>query len=147
MTEIRGSVAKILNSTQIVINRGKKDGVTEGMTFEVLDKSATEIIDPETGKNIGSIDRPKIQVQVVMLEDKLAIAETFKTRRVNKGGSGSSMGLTNLFSPPDYVDVRETFKAEEKAWEDLPEEKSFVKVGDPVRLVAIKSAGWRKDHS
>jgi hypothetical protein len=136
MTEIRGSVAKILNSTQIVINRGSKDGVQKGMVFEVLDKNATEIVDPETNKILGSIDRPKVEIRVVTVEERLSIAETYKTRRVNRGGNGSSLtAITGMFNPPDYVDVRETLKAEDKAWEDLPEEKSFVKIGDPVRRV------------
>lgn len=133
---IRGSVAKILNSTQIVINRGSKDGVVVGMIFEVLDKNATEIVDPETKKVLGSIDRPKVQVRVCLLEEKLCIAETFKTRRINRGGNGGSLlAIAGMFNPPDYVDELETLKAEEKAWEDLPEEKSYVKVGDPVRSI------------
>lgn len=136
MKEIRGSVARILNSTQIVINRGSKEGVEIGMVFEVLDKNATEIMDPETGELLGSIDRPKVEVKIVTIEEKLSIAETYKTRRINRGGNGSSLtAFTGMFSPPDYVDELETLKAEDKAWEDLPEEKSFVKVGDPVRNV------------
>ena len=141
MKEIRGSVAKILNSTQIVINRGKNQGVTVGMVFEVLDKNATSIIDPETKKVLGSIDRPKVQVKVSLLEDNLAIAETFKTRRVNKGGTGGALAAlsSGMFTPPNYVDELETLKAKEKAWEDLPEEKSYVKVGDPIRSIDFKA--------
>ncbi|HRJ06545.1 MAG TPA: hypothetical protein PK096_03360 [Candidatus Saccharibacteria bacterium] len=133
MKEIRGSVAKILNTTQLVINRGSIHGVKIGMIFEVLDKNATDIIDPETKKKLGSIDRPKVRVKVTIVESKLAMAETFQIKTVNRGGTGLS--LANVFSPPEYVDVKETFKSAEKAWEDLPEEKSYVKVGDPVRSV------------
>ena len=135
-SEIRGSIAKVLNSTQIVINRGTKDGVEIGMIFEVLDKNATDIKDPETDELLGSIDRPKVQVKVSITEEKLSIASTFKTKRVNKGGSGSSLTtIGGMFSPPNYVEEVETLKAEDKAWEDLPEEKSYVKIGDPVRLI------------
>lgn len=136
MKEIRGSVAKVLNSTQVVINRGSAEGVTIDTIFEILDKNATEIKDPETGKLLGSIDRPKIRVRVVIVEERLSIAETYITRRVNRGGSGTSLGLTGIFNPPDYIDERETLKAEEKEWEDLPEDKSLVKVGDPVRSIS-----------
>jgi hypothetical protein len=136
MKEIKGSVAKILNSTQVVINRGSKGGVVKGMVFEVLDKNATQIKDPETGDLLGSIDRPKVEVRVSIVEEKLCIAGTFKTRRVNRGGTGSSLtSIAGMFSPPNYVDELETLKATEKEWEDLPEDKSYVKVGDPVRLV------------
>lgn len=135
--EIHGSVAKILNTTQVVINRGTKDGVKIGMIFEILDKNATKIVDPESGKMLGSIDRPKVQVKVVIIEENLSIAETFRKKTVNRGGVGTGLGaMSSMFSAPDYVDVRETFKATEKAWEDLPEERSYVKVGDPVQLVS-----------
>ncbi len=135
MTEIiRGSVAKVLDSRSLVINRGSEDGVTKGMVFEVLDKKATNVKDPDTGKILGSIDRPKIRVKVSLLEDKLAIAETYVMRTVNKGGSGS-LGISGLLAAPRYVEEVETLKAKEKEWEDLPEEESIVQLGDPVRSV------------
>ncbi len=34
--------------------------------------------------------------------------------------------------PPKWVTKYETLKTEEKTWEDLDEEASYVKVGDPV---------------
>lgn len=140
---IRGVVAKILNTTQLVINRGRNDGVREGMIFEVLDKNATEIIDPETQEVLGNIDRPKVSVKVIIVEDKLCLAETYKVERINEGGSGS-VSLSMMFAPPKYVDVQETFKASEKAWEDLPEEQSYVKIGDPVRLASDQRADYSK---
>ena len=38
--------------------------------------------------------------------------------------------------PPRWVDIPETFKSEEAAWEEITEEKSFVKIGAPVRQVS-----------
>jgi hypothetical protein len=135
--EVRGLVAKVLNSTQIVINKGIKDGVKVGTIFEVLDKNATDIRDPKTKELLGSIDRPKVQVKVSIVEEKLCIASTFRTKTVNRGGTGSSItSIAGMFSAPNYVEELETLKAEEKAWEDLPEEKSYVKVGDPVRSIS-----------
>lgn len=142
---IRGSVAKVLDSRSLVINRGSEDGVAEGMVFEVLDKKATNVKDPETGKVLGSIDRPKIRVKVALLEKKLAVAETYVMRTVNKGGSGS-LGISGLLAAPRYVEEVETLKAKEKEWEDLPEEESIVQVGDPVRSVDTVK-GWRATSS
>lgn len=129
---VRGTVAKILNSRTLVINKGKEAGVRKGMVFEVLDKEATEIFDPETGDSLGGIDRPKIKVKTTLVEGKLSIAETFEKYTYNRGGSGT-LNLSMMLAAPDYVEKVETLKAEEKEWEDLPPEKSIVKVGDPIR--------------
>lgn len=135
---IRGKVAKILNSTELIVNRGSDDGVTVGMRFAVLDPKTENIKDPETGEELGSIYRPKTEVEIVDVQPKLAVARTFRSRRVNVGGSGPLWGLgidPNLFLPPKWVTRRETLKTDESTWEDLDESKSFVKTGDPVEEV------------
>lgn len=130
---IKGYVAKIINTTSLVINKGTEDGVRTGMIFQVLDKNTEEIIDPITKESLGGIERVKIEVKVTVVKEKISIAETYRTTRVNVGGSGVSMlDLASAFSPPKYVDRKETLKTDEETWEDLPEEKSKVKTGDPV---------------
>ena len=39
--------------------------------------------------------------------------------------------------PPKWITKYETLKTEEKTWEDLDEEKSYVKTGDPVVQVMV----------
>lgn len=130
---IKGYVAKILNTRELVINKGSSDGVKIGMVFTVYDKNGENIKDPKTGDILGSIKRPKVEVKVTLVEPKLCIAQTFKSRRVNVGGSGSSLvGIAQMFQPPKYEDVFDTLKTDEKTWEDLSESESFVKSGDPV---------------
>lgn len=135
--EIRGLVAKILDSRSLVINKGSNDGVAKTMVFEVLDKNATKIIDPETKENLGSIDRPKVRVRVVDVSDRLAIAETFETYTYNRGGMGGFPNISRMLAAPDYVKKVETLRSEEKEWDSLPEERSYVKVGDPVRQINL----------
>lgn len=134
---IEGKVARVLNSRELVINRGSEHGVRRDMLFEVLDDTGSEITDPDTGELIGSVFRPKLRVKVFHVEPRLAVARTYRTRRKNVGGTGFSLGvLTDFYSaPPRWVDVPETFKSEEAAWENIDEEKSFVKTGDPVRQI------------
>lgn len=132
---IRGKVARILNSRELAINVGTNDGVVVGMHFDILDPKGEDITDPDTGEVLGSIDRPKVRVQVVKVHERLSVASTYKKHEVNVGGRGSNLGVGNLadlFMPPRYVTKYETLKTTEKTWEDLEEKESFVKTGDPV---------------
>lgn len=139
--QIRGKVAKILNYREIVINVGRDQGVKEGMYFDILDRKGEEILDPDTGEIIGSVNRPKIQVQIKDVHEKIAVATTYKKKKVNIGGMGPSLvrlgsigdsSLSSLLMPPKYIDKYETLKTDEKTWDDLDEDGSFVKTGDPV---------------
>ena len=42
---MRGKVAKLLNVREVALNVGAKDGVVEGMKFNVLNRNAGEILD------------------------------------------------------------------------------------------------------
>jgi hypothetical protein len=145
---IRGKVARILNSRELAINVGSKDGVTVGMKFDVLEPKGEEIKDPDTGEVLGSLARPKVRVRVKSVQERLSVATTFKEYEVNVGGVGSSltaglegMGrISDLLKPPKYVKKVETLKTEEKTWEDLDEKESYVKTGDPVLQVMEEPA-------
>ena len=130
---ITGSVARILNARELVINRGTDDGVYEGMIFEVLSREGEDIRDPETNELLGSVDRPKVVVRVVQTEPKLSVARTFRSRQKNVGGTSAAYLFDRLFQPPRYVKEYDTLKTGERTWEDLDESESFVKTGDPVR--------------
>ena len=130
---IRGKVARVLNSREIAINLGKNDGVVVGMYFNVMDQNSEDIRDPDTGDLLGSIERPKVEVKVTIVKEKLSTASTYKVTKVNIGGQGiSGSVISQMLMPPKWVTKYETLKTEEKTWEDLDEERSYVKVGDPV---------------
>ncbi len=137
---IRGKVARVLNSRELAINVGSKHGVVAGMYFDVLDPKGEDITDPDTGVVLGSIDRPKVRVKIVSVQDGLSVASTFKKKQVNVGGSGTlaGHGLSDLFLPPKYVTKYETLKTDEKTWENLSESESYVKTGDPVVQVIVE---------
>ncbi len=130
---IEGQVAEILNSRDLVINRGEENGVERGMVFEILAPHGQDILDPETDEVLGSVERPKVVVKIVEVEPKLAVARTFKSRRRNVGGTDFSQQWRRIFEPPRYVTEYDTLKTSERTWEDLSEEESFVKRGDPAR--------------
>lgn len=130
---IEGRVAEVLNSRDLVINRGEENGVEQGMVFEILAPQGQDIRDPETDEVLGSVGRPKVVVKVVEVEAKLAVARTFKSRRRNVGGTDINQQWRRLLEPPRYVTEYDTLKTSERTWEDLSEEESFVKRGDPAR--------------
>lgn len=104
------------------------------MYFDVLDPKGEDITDPDTGEVLGSVERPKVRVQVVKVEDKLSVAATFRKKEVNIGGRANLnvTGLAEMFMPPKIVTKYETLKTPEKTWEDMDENESYVKTGDPV---------------
>lgn len=130
---IRGKVARILTSRQLALNIGREHGVSVGMRFNVLDPKGEDIKDPDTGEVLGSVDRPKVRVEIISVQDRLSVAQTFKMQ-INIGGAGvgSLVGFSRLFAPPQWITKYETLKTNEQTWEDLDESESFVKTGDPV---------------
>jgi hypothetical protein len=69
------------------------------------------------------------------VEPMLAVASTYRTRTRNVGGSGGVALDMRIFRPPKWVEIPETFKSNEAAWEEIDEAESFVRTGDPVREV------------
>jgi hypothetical protein len=133
-TPLKGLVAKILTSRELVINIGAKDGVAPGMVFKILDTKGQDIRDPETNDVLGSILRTKVVVRAVTVQERLTLCETFRSRRANVGGTGVG-NIARMFQAPRWVDEYETLKTTEATWEDLDESQSYVKPGDPVEQV------------
>lgn len=129
---IKGKVAQILNSRELVINCGSEDGVKIGMYFDVLDPKGQEIKDPDTNEVLGSIERPKVRLKISQVREKLSVAATYKQTKVNEGGNLALGGFANTLMPPKWTTKYETLKTDEKTWEDLSEKESYVKIGDPV---------------
>ena len=131
---IRGKVARILTSRQLALNIGSQHGVTIGMKFDVLDPKGDDITDPDSGERLGSLYRPKVRVQIIEVQERLSVAETFRKREVNIGCTGGFYigGIADMLRPPKWVTKFETLKTDEKTWEDLDESQSYVKTGDPV---------------
>lgn len=77
---IRGKVAQILSSTELVMNVGSADGVTVGMPFNVV--RITEIKDPDTSKVLGKVERPKISLKVTEVQNELSAASVVGTRTI-----------------------------------------------------------------
>ena len=75
---IEGKVAKILGS-EIVINRGRREGVRQGMLFEIFAPEGEEVWDPDTGETLGTVEDIKAQAEVTEVKDRLAVARLQNT--------------------------------------------------------------------
>ncbi len=71
---VEGKVAKILGNNEIVINRGRNEGVRPGMLFEVFAPGGEEVWDPDTGETLGTVEDVKAQAEVTEVKDRLAVA-------------------------------------------------------------------------
>ena len=129
---IRGKIAKIINSRDLAINIGSEQGVEVNMLFDVLTPRGYDIADPDTGEILGSLDVPKTRVKIKRVYPKLSVASTYRSTRVNVGGSGLGFTYSSLFQPPKWVNQYETLKTNDTTWEGLEEVDSYVATGDPV---------------
>jgi hypothetical protein len=123
---IDGRVARILNEHELIINRGRQDGVTLGMRFAVLADETLDVTDPDTGQSLGTWDRPKVHVVVTEVQDKFAVCETYEV--VERAGQ--------IVSPADFFRPIRVFPGTLRAGQTvrpLPENESLVKIGDRVR--------------
>ncbi|MDP9485467.1 MAG: hypothetical protein M3Q49_06700 [Actinomycetota bacterium] len=85
---VEGKVAKILGS-EIVINRGRREGVRRGMLFEVFAPEGEEVWDPDTGETLGTVEDVKAQAEVTEVKDRLAVARLLQN-------TASPFGAVNI---------------------------------------------------
>ena len=71
---VEGKVAKILGNNEIVINRGRNEGVRAGMMFEVFAPEGEEVWDPDTGETLGTVEDVKAHAEVIDAKERLAVA-------------------------------------------------------------------------
>jgi hypothetical protein len=76
---LEGKVAKVLGSNEIVLNRGRNDGVRTGMVFEVFAPEGEEVWDPDTGETLGTVEDIKAQAEVTEVKERLSVARLQQT--------------------------------------------------------------------
>ena len=120
MESIRGKVAQILDSRRIVINVGSSNGVSVGMTFQVLNPKGEVIRDPDTQQVLGSVESPTARVRIIEVQEHLSVATT---TFANPTIVPESLGpFAKLLMPPEWIIKHETFGVG----------LTQVNVGDPV---------------
>lgn len=70
-------IAKIIDTTTIVINGGSSAGVKVGQSYQIIGENSGEIVtDPDTGKEIGRLDDIKGTVNITKVYPNMAVAST-----------------------------------------------------------------------
>ena len=126
---VDGKVAKILNARELIINRGSEAGVEPDMKFKVLEERV-EIRDPDTGNNLGTLEREKIRIRITEVQPKFAIGRTYETYQTSTGIFDSSV-FSTLTLPSRVTKVR-TLKTQGDPIVNSDENVATVSTGDPV---------------
>ena len=126
MKPIRGKVAQVLDSRQVVLNVGSSRDVSVDMIFKVINPRGEEIRDPDTNQVLGSVESPKLLIRVIEVQENLSVATI---SAANPTVTPSSLGpFTRSLMPPRWVDQYET----------LSTDTGGVNIGDPVvQVVAM----------
>jgi hypothetical protein len=127
---IEGKVAAILNDVELAINRGRLQGVTRGMKFEVLEPEGVPVTDPDSGAQLGEETAVKITVKVVRVEDEYSVARSDE----QVPGRDPLFAASQLLLQGRPARLR-TLSTDDALFPVLKEEKSYVKRGDPVREI------------
>ena len=80
---IQGKVIKVSGS-KVYINLGERNGLSASSQFDVYEPGE-EIIDPDTGENLGSENTKKGAIKVSTVKEKFSIAEVVDGDGFEKG--------------------------------------------------------------
>lgn len=119
---IEGKVARILTDRRLVVNRGSDDGVQVGTRFAILSSREVDIVDPDTGQKIGSVDVARTVVKVVSVDARMSIARTFRSVR--------SAGIFSALTAGETA-REETLRTDEATAErEIRQGEAKVQIGD-----------------
>jgi sporulation protein YlmC with PRC-barrel domain len=142
---VEGKVAKVLGNNEIVINRGRSEGVRQGMLFEIFALEGEEVWDPDTGETLGTVEDIKAHAEVSEVKERLAVARLQNARDTFGAMNLGEMqeNLQRIFGQMFGEDVRiQGFGGTPGDDPDLEsmfggplEDLSQVQVGDAVREI------------
>ena len=69
---IEGKIAKILDDFNVIVNKGRADGVAEGMHFVVYTE-VDDVPDPDTGESLGKWELIKGRLVAVHVQDRMTV--------------------------------------------------------------------------
>ena len=73
-------IAKIISTTELVINAGLNQNVNIGDKFQIIDKVGSKpVIDPDTGESLGTLDIIKGTVEVTAVYPNMSIVQSERT--------------------------------------------------------------------
>lgn len=145
MEPIEGKVAQVISERDVAINRGQRAGVEIGMIFRIMSPEPEGILDPDTGDLLGAVDVTKVEVEVIEVQESLAVCRTFKKvvipGRPARPGIVSPFGALGqgIFGDPGTPESEhyQTLRTDEEfVTKELDPQGSYVKRGDRAVQVA-----------
>ena len=125
MELIRGKVAQILDSRQVILIVGSSDRVAAGMVFKIINPKGEQVRDPDSNQILGSVESPRAFVRVIEVQDRLSIATT---SGANPAVTPATLGpFARVLMPPRWMDQYESSGAN----------LGTVNIGDPVVQVDV----------
>lgn len=111
------TVARIISSTRIVINRGSEHGIKKGQQMLVYSLEENEIKDPNTGESLGRLEIYKGTGRIIHVQEKISILESDRNRYIEDFTKTSS---SPLFHPlPQKMTLDENIPFEDPTVGDL----------------------------
>ena len=110
-------IAKILDNFTYVINKGALEGVKKGQKCYIY-IIGEEIVDPNTGKNLGNLEIPKAYCTVTHVQDNMSVIQSDDAPSPFYGILGLRINLKY-----DYFE------------KSMAEEMKIIKIGDFVNFV------------
>ena len=132
--ESRLKVVQIINDRELAVSGGGSAGIAQGDFLRVFAAEPERILDPDTGDVLGEFSRTKIVVEVFQVDERFALAHTFRTETYNEGGSGVT-ALGSLFMPPKIVTRVETLRRDDSDGQPISEDDAVVEIGDLVEVI------------
>lgn len=128
---LEGKVAALLNERELVITIGATDGVRPKMRFRVLAAEPVEVVDPDTGDSLGTLEREKVRVQAIDVHEAFTVCQTYETLR--RPALSGLVGSELVDSPP----VR-TLKHGDRGYiPPITSSQSYVSIGDIVQEIVL----------
>lgn len=131
---IEGKIARVLNTRELVINRGSEHGVDQDMKFAVMEPRFS-ITDPDTHESLGYVEREKIRVRVFEAYPKFSLARTYETYTAHVPSAYDQAELASRGRTVTRV-RKIIIESPDQNADTIGQEGSTVKVGDPVIQVA-----------
>ena len=137
MAIIYAKIVKILNNTQVVIDKGLENGIREGMEFIIYD-DGEEVRDPNSGKIIDRLEIPKGKVIVTHVMPKLSLLETGEKLVKIPSALEQAINVLDVYAPR-IERVKQTLNIEgpTSALMELLKQQKTVRIGDKVRTTGI----------
>ncbi|NUV62789.1 FlgT C-terminal domain-containing protein [Streptomyces sp. CAI-85] len=72
MKAIEAKLATVVDESRIALNRGSLAGVQEGDSVALY--RTVEVLDPDSGESLGSVDVKKLNLEVEIVQEKMCVA-------------------------------------------------------------------------